>query len=125
MGYPIRYLTADSAALSTSYRTFDLGPAPESAYASGLKLLITGASTTGQTATVFLSTDSAGDEGLTHREPDTLSYGKSTGTDAWATYDIDRPLIVGPGPVHIYCHVVLSAGTATGCVPYLAVRDLP
>lgn len=125
MGYPIRYLTAATAALSTSYATFNLGPAPESAYASGLKLLITGASTTGQVATVFLSTDSGGDEGVTLRVPKALEYGKTTGTDAWVVLDIDRPLIVGEGPVSIYVHVKLSAGTATGCVPYLAVQDLP
>lgn len=124
MDQPYQYLTADSAALSTSYATFALGNIPRSNHVGGLLLTIEGASTTGQSVTAYLSTDAAGDEGVSSVVTKALDYGLTTATDAWAVLDFDRPAIVGDGAPQVWAHVKLSTGTATGCVPTLVVRDV-
>lgn len=124
MDQPYQYLTADSAALSTSYTTFALGNIPRSNHVGGLLLTIEGASTTGQSVDVRLSTDAAGDKAITTDATEVLNYGLTTATDASVVLDFDRPAIVGDGAPQVWVHVKLSTGTATGCVPTLVVRDV-
>jgi len=116
-------LSAATAALSTSYQTFTLTPYPKDSILEAVSLTIAGASTTGQVATVYISTDSAGDEGITDVVPASLHYGATTATDAWVVYDFGR-VLPGVPSGSVYVHVKLSTGTATGCVPTLTTRPV-
>lgn len=126
MAQPVKHATASTAALSTSYRTYDLGVYPISALSDVLRLVIAGTSaTSGQSLTVYLSTDSNGDEMVSDVKTKPLQYGATTSTDATVVFDVNRHLPVGStGPVHLYVHAKLSVGTATGCVPTLSYIEV-